>query len=90
MTNNKDRKGRSKEIDGIFYPVAPVQSDMPEWYADMLQDIKDLVLQERKSAMWSANIRMSMMYYHIGQNILMRQKEEGWGGQSHRPIVCRP
>lgn len=79
MNSNNDRKGRSNEIDGIFYPVAPMQSDMPEWYADMLQDIKDLVIQERMSAMWSANIRMNMMYYHIGQNILMRQEKEGWG-----------
>lgn len=55
MNSNNDRKGRFNEIDGIFYPVAPMQSDMPEWYADMLQDIKDLVLQERMSEMWSAN-----------------------------------
>lgn len=77
MNKNKDRKGRSKKIDGIFYPVAPAQSDIPEWYADMLQDITDLVQQERMSAMWSANIRMNMMYYHIGQNILIRQEKEG-------------
>lgn len=78
---NKDRKGRTEEIDGVFYPVALSQSDMPEWYVGMLQEIKELVVQERKSAMWTANVRMSMMYYHIGQHILKRQEKEGWGAK---------
>lgn len=78
---NKDRKGRTEETGGVFYPVAPSQSDMPEWYVDMLQEIKELVIQERKSAIWTANVRMSMMYYHIGQHILKRQEKEGWGAK---------
>lgn len=57
---NKDRKGRTEEIECVSYPVAPSQSDMPEWYVDMLQEIKELVIQERKSAMWTANVRMNL------------------------------
>lgn len=77
MTDN--RKGRTKEMNGVFFPVPPATSEMPEWYADMLQEIKTLVMEERKQAMWSANVRMSMMYYHIGKMILQRQQKEGWG-----------
>lgn len=70
-----------KGTKALSYPVTPMQAEMPEWYPDMLQEIKELVAKERKTAMWAANVRMTMMYYHIGQNILRRQEKEGWGAK---------
>lgn len=31
--------------------------------------------------MWTANVQMMMMYYHIGQHILNSQKAKGWGAR---------
>ena len=77
--NDKNRRGRKSKTDDVFFPVPPSKQDLPGWYANMLQQVKELVAQERKLALWEANARMSMMYYHIGKAILAQREQEGWG-----------
>lgn len=76
---NTNRRGRKTNTDDVFFPVSPTKSELPEWYGNMLQQVKKLVANERKHAMWEANTRMSMMYYHIGKTILAQREQEGWG-----------
>jgi len=54
---------------------------MPDWYGEMLVSIKELVANGRRQVMFTANVQMSMMYYRIGQIILQRQDNEGWGSK---------
>ena len=54
-------------------------SSMPRWYGELFDTIKNLVTEGRRQVMWTANKQMSMMYYHIGEEILKRQNAEGWG-----------
>lgn len=77
--NNEGRKGRKSNTDDVFFPVPPSKSDMPKWYGNMFQQVKELVANERKLVIWEANTRMSMMYYHIGKTILAQREQEGWG-----------
>lgn len=79
MDDNRGRKGRTEEYRGAFFPVAPNEDEMPSWYHEMLNGIKDLVFEGRRKIMFTANVQMSMMYYHIGKLILQRQEAEGWG-----------
>ena len=82
MSNeNNERLGRTKEINTAFFPTPPASSDMPTWYSEMFNDIKALVSEGRRQVMWTANVQMSMMYYHIGRTILKQQNTEGWGSK---------
>ena len=79
MDNNRGRKGRAEEYRGAFFPIAPNGEEMPSWYSEMLNGIKELVSEGRRNVMFTANVQMSMMYYHIGKLILQKQEAEGWG-----------
>ena len=81
MNNNNDRKGRTKDVKGVFFPTPATQFEMPDWYGEMLVSIKELVANGRRQVMFTANVQMSMMYYRIGQIILQRQNDEGWGSK---------
>ncbi len=81
MDNNNDRNGRTKDVKGAFFPTPAAQFEMPDWYGDMLVSIKELVTNGRRQVMFTANVQMSMMYYRIGQIILQRQNNEGWGSK---------
>ena len=80
-SDNTDRKGRTDEVKGIFFPTPPAEFNMPKWYEEMLGNIKQVVANGRRQVMWTANVQMSMMYYQIGKNILERQSTEGWGSK---------
>lgn len=81
MSNNNGRKGRAKDVKGAFFPAPVAPLEMPDWYGDMLGNIKELIANGRRQVMWTANVQMSMMYYRIGQSILQRQDNEGWGSK---------
>ena len=78
---SQGRLGRHDDIKDPFFPVPPTSVEMPSWYGDLLNSIKQLVASGRRQVMWSANFQMSMMYYQIGQEILQRQSSEGWGSK---------
>ncbi len=81
MKENNERKGRKSNEKEVFYPVADSQQNMPDWYGNMLEQIKKLVAGERRRVMWEANTMMTMMYYHIGKTILQQSAAEGWGAR---------
>lgn len=78
---DRDRLLRASNEKGVVFPTPPASSAMPEWYAEMLDNIKQLVAEGRRLVMWTANVQMSMMYYQIGTEILKRQSTEGWGAK---------
>ncbi len=78
---DRDRLLRASNEKGVFFPTPPASSDMPEWYVEMFDNIKQLVAEGRRQVMWTANVQMSMMYYQIGTEILKRQCTEGWGAK---------
>jgi predicted nuclease of restriction endonuclease-like (RecB) superfamily len=73
------RKGRASKQEEAFFPVPPAENNLPEWYAETLSTLKELVANSRRQIMWTANAQMTMMYYQIGKQILQRQKADGWG-----------
>lgn len=75
------RKTRAQNEKGVIFPAPPASSTMPDWYGEMLDNIRRLVADGRRKVMWTANVQMSMMYYNIGKEILRRQNAEGWGAR---------
>lgn len=78
---NTYRKSRTEECDGAFFPVPPTDAELPDWYGKMLENIKSLVSDGRRQVIWTANVQMMIMYYHIGRVILQQQDAEGWGSK---------
>ncbi|MCQ2339862.1 MAG: PDDEXK nuclease domain-containing protein [Paludibacteraceae bacterium] len=78
---SQDRLGIKPLQDGVFFPVAMPDSELPTWYAGFLSSIKTEISVSRRRVMISANTQMMMMYYHIGKQILEYQASEGWGAK---------
>jgi predicted nuclease of restriction endonuclease-like (RecB) superfamily len=83
MSNPKDpaRKHRGQAKVGVLMPVPEMLAAMPEGYGELLTDIKRRIEHERIRAVLSANAAMILMYWDIGQSILLRQQQQGWGAR---------
>ena len=79
--SNKTRKQRGKAKDGVTFPLAETVINMPDSYIKFIRDIKYRIAQSRLQAVMSANSAMILLYWEIGNSILNRQKEEGWGSK---------
>lgn len=50
-------------------------------YGEFLQSLKERVRQAQIRAMLSVNRELVLLYWHIGREILQRQKRQGWGAK---------
>lgn len=50
-------------------------------YTEFVEVIKARVLIARRKAVQSVNQELILLYHHIGEEILNRQKENGWGAK---------
>ena len=76
-----DRKSMSKPKDGVFMPVAPGIADVPDKYLDMRDTIIAKIKESRVRFAVQVNSGMIALYWDIGNEILRRQKNEGWGAK---------
>ncbi|MDD4963245.1 MAG: DUF1016 N-terminal domain-containing protein [Gallionella sp.] len=51
----------------------------PAGYADWLIDLKSRIHSAQQRATLAVNRELVLLYWQIGQDILMRQAEQGWG-----------
>jgi predicted nuclease of restriction endonuclease-like (RecB) superfamily len=65
----------------VLFPVAPPRASLPTGYAEVLDDIKRRVQQERLRTIIAANAAMVLLYWDIGRMILERQTKSGWGAK---------
>jgi predicted nuclease of restriction endonuclease-like (RecB) superfamily len=54
---------------------------MPEGYADWLADLKTRIQTAQIRAALAVNRELVLLYWQIGQDILQRQAEQGWGAK---------
>ena len=80
-TKKGDRKVRGRPRDGASFPVAPGRGGLPSNYVEVLNEIKRRIQEERLRVVLSANSAMVLLYWDIGQLILARQEQEGWGAK---------
>ncbi len=57
------------------------KNNLPDSYPALLADIKNRIQNAQIKAALSANQEMIRLYWEIGENITLRQNEEGWGSQ---------
>lgn len=77
--NERLHFGRIK--DKVIFPVAPSEMEMSSNYASMLSDLKNRIRQERLRVVLSSNTALVLLYWDIGNTILKKQKQEGWGAK---------
>lgn len=81
LTKSNKRKHRG-EVDGtVMFPVAPTTIELPEEYALWLSDLKSNIAQTRLRVILASNATMILLYWDIGQRILDKQKNQGWGSR---------
>ena len=73
------RKQRGAAKDQVVFPLADTKLEMPESYPGFINEIKERVVRTRLETVVAANSAMILMYREIGNAILQRQKNEGWG-----------
>ena len=76
-----DRKRMGADKDGVIFPIAPKLSEMSDSYAQFIEKLKDKIQQQRISIVLNANTGMICLYWNIGQAILQKQADEGWGAK---------
>jgi predicted nuclease of restriction endonuclease-like (RecB) superfamily len=78
---NKSRKQRGQEKDQVVFPVPETLLEMPESYLGFIKEIKERIVKTRLETVVAANSAMILLYWEIGNAILQRQENEGWGAK---------
>jgi predicted nuclease of restriction endonuclease-like (RecB) superfamily len=74
-----DKKNHDKSKKDVIIPVPPLQSEMDTEYFELRDLIFARIKDTRQRFIMQANTGMIELYWHIGNEILQRQKSEGWG-----------
>lgn len=61
------------------FASTPPIAGLPPWYSEMLDSVSVLVSQGQQRVVHAANQELVRTYWYIGQEILVRQTEQGWG-----------
>jgi predicted nuclease of restriction endonuclease-like (RecB) superfamily len=75
---DKERKSLA-EIDGVIFPVAPLATAMDARYFEMRDFVISEIQQTRVHFIMQANAEKNLLNWRIGNEILRRQREQGWG-----------
>ncbi len=75
------RRSLGRATDQAAFPAPSPVSSMPSGYMSLLRDIKQRIQQGRLQTVLAANSAMVTSYWDIGQAILKRQGQEGWGAK---------
>jgi predicted nuclease of restriction endonuclease-like (RecB) superfamily len=76
-----NRKSLGHKKEKVIFPLAHSISEMPDGYFDFIQQIKKTISQQRIKTLVSANTAMIVLYWEIGNSILQRQQQLGWGAK---------
>ena len=87
-SDNEIRKGFGKQVSGVLVPIAPTKSELPVGYTDLRDSIIIKIKECRIKFALQVNSGMIELYWHIGKEILNRQKTEGWGARVIDRLSC--
>ena len=73
------RKSKGRPRDGVILPAPPQLSTMDDAYFELRNSIITRIKETRLRFVLQSNIGMIELYWNIGNDILQRQKSEGWG-----------
>ena len=74
-----ERKQRGRTDRSAMFPAVPGIVEMPAGYADWLTDLKTRIRRERLRVVLASNSAMLLLYWDIGQSIIVKQAAQGYG-----------
>jgi predicted nuclease of restriction endonuclease-like (RecB) superfamily len=77
----EERKKIGKSKKDVLFPVPPLESEMDAPYFELRNLIVARIKETRLRFVFQANAGMIELYWNIGNDILRRQKSEGWGAK---------
>src|ERR1700738_4408023 len=60
-------------------PSIPAAHSIPEGYGDFLRALKERIRQAQLRAATAVTQELVLLYWGIGKEILVRQRQDGWG-----------
>jgi len=81
LNTRESRLSLGRQKEEVIFPVAALPSEMPKSYRTFLINLKKRVQQERLRVVLASNAALINLYWDIGQRILKKQEEEGWGAK---------
>ena len=75
------RKSKGRPRDDVIIPAPPQLSVMDDAYFELRNAIITRIKETRLRFIMKANSDMIELYWNIGNDILKRQKAEGWGAK---------
>jgi hypothetical protein len=76
-----DRKSMGNPKDGVMIPVAPSLAELPDSYAELRDTVIGKIRESRVRMVLQVQEGMIQHYWDLGNEILLRQKTEGWGAK---------
>lgn len=77
--NSKDRSSASDEV--VQFARTPPAAGLPIWYPTLLDSISDHASHGQRRAQHAVNQELILTYWQVGQDIIDRQSEQGWGAK---------
>jgi len=81
MIQKAERRQKGKEKQGVILPQAEPLANIPDGYIVFISELKERIATQRIRTLLNANSEMIQLYWIIGQKILEKQEEEGWGAK---------
>ncbi|MDQ1335154.1 MAG: hypothetical protein QG552_2104, partial [Thermodesulfobacteriota bacterium] len=75
------RKSKGRSRPEAIFPEAIGKSMLPTDYPKVLNNLKERIQAERLRVTLAANSVMVLLYWDIGNVILERQRQQGWGAK---------
>ncbi|OQC07317.1 MAG: hypothetical protein BWX80_01108 [Candidatus Hydrogenedentes bacterium ADurb.Bin101] len=79
--SKSERNSRGRSREEALFPVPPGKNTLPDDYGTILDALKERIRSERLRVTLAANAAMVLLYWDIGQAILQRQRQQGWGAK---------
>ena len=79
--SKQDRKSRGRTRNEAMFPAPMGKNSLPADYGSVLDTLKDRIRSERLRVTLAANSAMVRLYWDMGNSILERQRQQGWGAR---------
>lgn len=79
MSDLRKSFGRNKK--NVIVPAPLEKSDLPADYGTLLSELKARIHQTRLKAALAVNASLVILYWEIGNSIVQRQSQHGWGAK---------
>ncbi len=76
-----DESRKIRGHDTASFPAPLGKNRLPTDYKTVLEGLKERIRDERLRVTLAANSAMVLLYWDLGQAILERQQQQGWGAR---------